>query len=252
MEWLTAVPFAHRGLHDLSAGVPENSLAAFDAAVAAGVAIELDVQLSADGHVVVTHDADLLRVTGVDLRVAAASLPCLRDLRLSGTAEPVPLLGEVLEQVAGRVGIMVEIKNLGRHYGPLERAVAGLLDGYDGPACVASFNPGTVAWFGSHRPEVLRGQTAGPMRDAPLPRWARFVMSRMLGNARTRPHFLSYDLTGLPSRAVDRWRRGRPLITWTVRTPDDLAKARAVADNYIFETIPPPRRSRAWSAPGAP
>lgn len=242
-DWLTAAPFTHRGLHDPSRGIPENSLAAFEASVEAGFPIELDVQRSADGRAVVAHDRELGRVTGLDVRVDRSTWAQMRDLRLGGTDEGLPLLGDVLDLVAGRVGLMVEIKNFERRTGPVEQAVADLLDGYDGPVCVASFNPGTVGWFATHRPDVLRGQTAGPMRDVPVPGWLRFAMSRMLANVRTRPHFLSYDLTGLPDPIVELWRRGRPLVTWTVRTPDDLVKARAVADNFIFEgvAVPPVR-----------
>lgn len=243
-DWLTAVPFTHRGLHDPARGIPENSLAAFAASAEAGYAIELDVYLSADGQPVVVHDRNLRRVTGLDVRVDRSAWAQLRDLRLGETDERLPLLGDVLDLVDGRVGVMVEIKNLERRTGPVEQAVADLLDGYDGPVCVASFNPGTVGWFATHRPGVLRGQTAGPMRDVPVPGWLRFAMRRMLTNVRTRPHFLSYDLTGLPDRVVELWRRGRPLITWTVRTPDDLVKARAVADNYIFEGVAVPAPSR--------
>lgn len=244
-DWLTAAPFTHRGLHDAARGVPENSFAAFEAAAEAGFAIELDVHRSVDGRAVVVHDRELGRLTGRELRVDQRTWDELRDLRLGGTDERLPLLGDVLDLVDGRVGVMVEIKNLGRRTGPVEQAVADLLDAYDGPVCIASFNPATVGWFAANRPGILRGQTAGPMRDVPVPGWLRFAMRRMLANVRTRPHFLSYDLTGLPDPVVDLWRRGRPLLTWTVGTPDDLVKARAVADNFIFEGIalPPPRNS---------
>lgn len=241
LDWLTAVPLAHRGLHDLRRRVPENSMAAFAAAADAGFGIELDVHRSEDGRAVVVHDRELVRVTGRELRVDRTPWATLRDLRILDTEERLPELGEVLDLVAGRVTVMVEVKNLERRTGPLESVVADVLAGYDGPVCVASFHPGTVAWFGANRPEVVRGQTSGPMRDVPMPGWLRFVMSRMLGNPRTRPHFLSYDLAGLPNRMVDRWRRDRPLITWTVRTPEDLVKARAVADNFIFEGVAVPR-----------
>lgn len=244
-DWLTAVPFAHRGLHDAAGVVPENSLPAFAAAADAGFGIELDVHRSADGELVVVHDRELVRLTGADLRVDLTPWPRLRGLRLEGTDQPMPRLGDVLDLIAGRVPVMVEVKNLERRVGPLEAAVDDLLAGYDGPVCVASFNPATVAWFGANRPTLMRGQTAGPFRDIPLPGWARFALSRMLGNARTRPHFLSYDLAGLPDRVVDLWRRGRPLLTWTVRSPEDLVKARAVADNFIFEhvAVSPPASS---------
>jgi glycerophosphoryl diester phosphodiesterase len=241
VDWLTAVPYAHRGWHDLARGVPENSLPAFQAAADAGYAIELDVQLTSDGEVVVVHDLDLRRVAGSDDLVRATTWSRLRSLRLEGTRERLPLLGEVLEVVAGRVPLMVEVKNVSRAVGRLEEAVLRHVEGYDGPVSVASFNPGTVRWFGLRAPHVVRGQTAGPLRDVEMPRVVRLAMSSMLGNTRARPHYLSYDLAGLPNRAVDFWRRGgRPLITWTVQTAADLEKARRVADQFIFEHVSVP------------
>lgn len=238
MDWLTAVPYTHRGLHDLSRGVPENSLPAFAASVAAGFGIELDVQLTSDGHVVVVHDLDLRRVAGTPDLISQTAWSRLRALRLEGTPERLPLLGEVLEVVGGRVPLMVELKNVTRTYGPLESSVVRLLEGYDGPVSVASFNPGTIRWFGDQHPAIVRGQTAGPLHEVPMPRLVRAAMRSMVGNARSRPHYLSYDLAGLPNRAVDFWRRGgRPLITWTVASREDLAKAREVADQFIFEHI---------------
>lgn len=242
LDWLTAVPYAHRGLHARAAGVPENSLAAFAAAADAGFAIELDVQRTADGELVVVHDLDLARVAGIDATVTATPWSRLAGVRLEGTDEPLPRLGEVLEVVAGRVPLMVELKNATRRYGPLESAVADLLDHYDGPCSIASFNPGTVGWFGVHRPAVVRGQTAGPFAEVRMPTLARAALRSMLGNVRTRPHYLSYELAGLPNRAVEFWRRGgRPLITWTVTSDVERELAERLADQFVFEGIDLPR-----------
>lgn len=246
LDWLTAVPYAHRGLHDPASARPENSLAAFAAAADAGFAIELDVQRTADGEVVVVHDLDLVRVAGIEATVADTAWSRLAGVRLDGTAEGIPRLGEVLEVVAGRVPLMVELKNATRRYGPLESAVAAHLAAYDGPCSIASFNPGTVGWFGVHHPAIVRGQTAGPFAEVPMPRLARAALRSMLGNVRTRPHYLSYELAGLPNRAVEFWRRGgRPLITWTVTSEAERALAERLADQFVFESIEPPRPTLA-------
>lgn len=238
--WLTEVAYAHRGLHDEAGTVPENSLAAFEAAVGAGFGIELDVHLTADGHAVVTHEDDLVRVTGRTLSVAASTLAHLADLRLGGTDERIPTLGRVLELVAGRVPVMVEIKNPRRQAGPLEAAVAGALDRATGPVCVASFNPRTVGWFARHRPDVVRGQTASSFAGVQAPYLARRFLASMAANRWTRPDFVSYELASLPNVWCDRWRaRGGALVTWTARTPADVAKARDVADAVIFEHVVP-------------
>ncbi|MDX1659422.1 MAG: glycerophosphodiester phosphodiesterase family protein [Nitriliruptorales bacterium] len=239
--WLWRQPLAHRGLHDRDAGVPENSLVAFERAAEAGIPVEFDVRLDADGVPVVVHDDDLERLTGEPGRVADLRSAELQRRRLAGTDHPIPTLRDVLDCLAGRVGAMVEIKNPSHRAGPVEEATWGLLRDYDGPFCVASFNPRTVRWFRTNAPAVIRGQTAGPLRDAEgLPGWLRPLLAVMAGNAFTAPDFLSYDLRGLPSRAVDFWRRrGLAVITWTVTTPDDVVKARAVADNFIYEGVEP-------------
>lgn len=237
-DWLTAVPYAHRGLHDDAGRVPENSLAAFAAAVAEGYGIELDVHLTSDGEVVVTHDDDLARVTGSAVSVAASTLASLVELRLGGTEEAIPTLRDVLDLVAGRVPVMVEIKNIRRQAGRLEAAVADAVRAVDGPVCVASFNPRTVGWFAKRHPGIVRGQTASSFAGVEAPYLARRMLASMSANRWTRPHFVSYELSALPNRWCDRWREaGGALVTWTVRTPDDVAKARAVADAYIFEHV---------------
>lgn len=239
-EWVTALPYAHRGLFDEDAGRPENSLAAFDAAAGAGFAIELDVHLTADGHLVVTHDDDVARVTGRTLRVAESSLVQLSALRLNGSDERIPSLTRVLDLVGDRVPVMVEVKNPTTRAGALEAAVAKAVSEHRGPVSVASFNPRTVGWFAEHAPEIVRGQTSSEMSDIPAPRAIRWAMRTMRWNRFTRPHYVSYALEALPNRWTDAWRAtGRPLITWTARTPHDLVKAEAVADQVIFEGVVP-------------
>lgn len=239
--WLTEVAYAHRGLHDVAGTRPENSLPAFAAAVDAGYGIELDVRMTADGHVVVTHDDDLGRVSGRALSVSGSTLARLSALRIGGTDERIPTLVEVLDLVAGRVPVMVEIKNERRVAGPVEAAVAAVLDRSSGPVCVASFNPRTVGWFARERPGVVRGQTSSSFAGVEAPYLARRFLASMSANRWTRPHFVSYELASLPNRWCDRWRAtGGALVTWTARTPDDMVKARAVADTVIFEHVTVP------------
>ncbi len=236
MDWLTATPLAHRGLH--GDGIPENTLAAFRAACDRELPVELDVHLTRDGQVAVIHDDDLRRVAGRPLKIRDASVEDLYAARVLGTDEHVPTLDEVLDVLGGRVAVMIELKNLSGAVGPLEQAVHDRLGTYGGPACVASFNPRSILWFARNAPEVVRGQTASSFADVAMPAPVRVALRGMVANRWSRPHFLSYDLRDLPSEPVERWReRGLPLITWTVRTAADVAKARTVADNFIFEGV---------------
>lgn len=189
---------------------------------------------------VVLHDEQLARATGVSGRVSDLLFEDLTRRRLVGTGEAVPTLPQVLGLVRGRVPVMVEVKSLRLRPGRIEPVVASVLDAYPGPVCVASFNPRTLAWFQQHRPSVARVLTAGPLAGFPLPASLRRRLANLRDVTLLRPAAVSYELAGLPSAATDRWRAsGRPLVTWTVAGPDDLARAQALADNVIFEHVRP-------------
>ncbi|MGB8273724.1 MAG: glycerophosphodiester phosphodiesterase family protein [Alphaproteobacteria bacterium] len=236
-DWLTARAFAHRGLHDARRGVPENSLPAFAAAIAAGYGIELDVRRLASGEPVVFHDRDLARMTGRKGAIADIARRQLSGLHLASTAERVPLLSEVLDMVRGRVPVLIEIKNDGRA-GALEQKVAKLLTAYEGPFAVISFNPFSLAWFRRHAPAFVRGQTAAAFRGRDMPLWRRLAQRDYLLNIVSRPDFLLYEIGALPRRSVALLRAlGWPLLVYTVTTQAEREKALTLADNYIFENL---------------
>lgn len=234
------MPLAHRGLWAPD-GPPENSLAAFAAARDAGVGVELDVHVTADGVPVVVHDADLRRVAGSPVDVRRVPRAALAEHALAdGSA--VPTLAEVLE-LLGDTPVMVEVKNLVRTTGRVEPPVAEVVLGHldrGGRAYVASFHPGSLAWFRRHRPQVMRAQTAQPDFDQQVPRLVALALSRLWLTQRSLPHLLSLSLAGLHSPVSTRWRdRGGVVVGWTVRTPDQLADASELADNHVFEHLDP-------------
>lgn len=240
--WVTDRPIAHRGLHDERR--PENSLAAFEAAVDAGLPLELDVHASVDAEAVVFHDESLERMTGTHGDVRAWPWHRLRDLALGGSTERVPSLAQVLRMVDGRVPVIVEIKNSGS-VGVIERAVVRVLDRYAGPTAVQSFNPLSMAWFRRERPELLRGLLAGDMHDSGFGLAKRVLLQRMLLAPHVRPDYVGYGLEALPEPSASLLRRmGIPLLAWTVRTREEQTRALQLADNYIFEFVEPisPRR----------
>jgi glycerophosphoryl diester phosphodiesterase len=236
--WLTSRPIAHRGLHDALA--PENTLPAFEAAVAAGYPIELDVHVLRDGEVIVFHDADLLRAAGVARGLIEEDRASIRAYRLFGGAFGIPTLREVLALVQGKVPVLIEIKAERGTHGAA-RAVFERLVGYPGPLAVQSFDPWTVAWFRDHAPHIPRGQLAGPLRDEALGGFERFASRRLLTLALSRPHFVNFDLRALPDAWLGWVTRlaGVAVLCWTVRDASDLSKARALGLNFVFDDVRP-------------
>lgn len=218
---LLQTPIAHRGLWR-GGGAPENSLAAFEAAVRAGYGIELDVRLSEDGEAVVFHDDTLERMTADAGLVEERTAGDLTGLRLLGSDQTLPRLSEVLDRVGGRVMVLAELKTPPGQEGLLERRVAQLLAGLPNVG-VLSFNASALAWMAAHAPDILRGLNA----ETPA------QLSE--GAPAARPHFLSVALPLAPDPAVQAWRRTGTAICWTVKTPADQARLASVADNIIFE-----------------
>ncbi|MCE7795519.1 glycerophosphodiester phosphodiesterase [Sphingobium sufflavum] len=232
-RWLLAQPYAHRGLHGVGPDggiVPENSLGAFRRAVAAGFGIECDVRRAADDVPHVFHDASLERLTsvaGVFDRLDSVGAAALR-LR-DGTG--VPSLRAMLECVGGRVPILVEVKSGRTPIHRLCRSIAAVLDGYDGPVAVMSFDPRVSGWFASHRRGLPRGLVLSS-RGHPA-----FAVERRhaLAIARARPHFLACDIRDQTFRPTRAARCVLPTLFWTVRSGSDRCRARAGQGQTIFE-----------------
>jgi glycerophosphoryl diester phosphodiesterase len=233
------VPFAHRGLH--GAGVPENSLAAFDGALAAGLGIELDIRLSGDGVPMVHHDATLLRSCGVQQRVLELPAADLSALELRNGGGSIPTLTDVLRLIDGRVPLLLDLKAPTRPAARrrLVEAVAQHLRGYVGPIGVVGFDPWVLSAVAVRVPGLAVGQTGGvPPTAFEGRRWLRpaaHPVDALWSRRMSRPHFLLFNVHRLPSAAVARLRKELPVVAWTVRTAEDYALARAHADGVIVE-----------------
>jgi glycerophosphoryl diester phosphodiesterase len=231
VAWLDAVTYAHRGLH--GGGVPENSQAAFAAAMARGMGIECDVLRSSDGVAMVFHDWELDRLTGESGRVKDRSAEALGRIALSGSSEGIPTLRQVLDRVNGQVPILIEVKTRAdRPVAALCLAVRRVLEGYQGPHAVMGFDPRVARWFATHSPLTLRGLVVTEENDKALAGRIR----RHLALWHARPDFLAYDIRDLPSRfAASQRARGLPVLTWTVRSAEHRARAETHADAAIAE-----------------
>ncbi len=234
--------YAHRGLHDGNRQVPENSMAAFARAMEAGYGMELDVQLTRDGQLVVHHDGNLKRVCGVDRNIRDLTYDELCRIPLPDGSR-VPLFSEVLALVNGRVPLIVEVKHHGSAAGNAAAAYAQLKD-YAGPYCVESFNPLAMRYFKKNAPQVVRGQLAygGKWQPEELDAVSHFALKHLLVNCVSRPHFVAYSVPTDHTLAM--WLMKRvfhPLLAgWTIRSQEVLDHAKAEGYDYpIFELFTP-------------
>ena len=233
--------YAHRGLYDNLNGIPENSLPAFRAAAEKGYSVELDVQLSSDGQVVVFHDDTLDRVCGVHGNVADFPLADLQRMKLLDTDEAMPLFTDVLAVLRQGAGpLIVELKS-GKRNDELCGKTLDLLRRYPGVYCVESFDPWIVRWFRRNAPEVIRGQLAQSAADyAPgMPR----ILKKLLAGCRfslfNKPDFIAYKVGPRPARVLRMREKGILLIGWTSHDYEKDAKEN---DGVIFESCAPPLR----------
>jgi len=243
IEWLSDQPYGHRGFHDKEAGLIENSLSAFHAAIEQGYGIELDVQLSGDDDAVVFHDRTLDKLTGETGPVSARSTEELREITLTGSQDTIPTLDHVLSVIDGQVPVLVEVKTKPREApGALEQAVLGALESYDGPFAVMSFAPDCVAWFQTMAPWMPRGLVAMDFVAHPvdLSFAERLALARLHFVRQLDPDFVAYDCRSIPNKALRTVRqRGIQTLSWTVRDQDMADHVDPHVDQIIFEGFIP-------------
>jgi glycerophosphoryl diester phosphodiesterase len=243
--WLTARPVAHRGLHDRARGIVENMPGAALAAIEGNFAIECDIQLTADGEAMVHHDDALGRLAEGSGRLLDLTANALKEVRFKDTAERMMSLGDLCALVKGRVPILVEVKSHFDGDRKLVRRMAEVLGEYSGPVAGMSFDPEQVMAMREIMPNLPRGivaQSAYTEADWPEATPAqRKGMMHLRHSLTTRPHFVAYWVNDLPAPApwIARHIFGLPLLTWTVRTSEQLARARRYADQMIFEGFRP-------------
>jgi glycerophosphoryl diester phosphodiesterase len=244
-DWLTARPIAHRGLHDRARGIIENMPAAAQAAVSGNFGIECDIQLTADGEAMVHHDDALGRLTEGTGALLGMTSGQLRAVKFKDTSERMMSLGDLCALVAGRVPLVIEVKSHFDGDRKLVKRMAEVLLSYSGPAVGMSFDPDQVMALRELLPTRPRGIVAE--RDYTAQDWPeaspaqRHEMTHLRHFFRTRPDFVAYWIDELPSAApwLARNLFGCPLLTWTVRTGEQRARAARHADQMIFEGFVP-------------
>jgi glycerophosphoryl diester phosphodiesterase len=243
LDWLVSKPIAHRGLHVEANGIVENSESAFANAMAKGLSMECDIQLTADGHAVVFHDDEVERVLDGKGKVKSLTLAQIKHMKFRGGNDRVQTLPEMLEQVAGRETLVIEIKSLWDNDMTLTRHVVDILGHYKGPFAIMSFDENIVACAAELAPNIVRGITADRVTDPYfniLPVERRIAMQSLDHLPRSKPHFISYYFRDLPFQPVGEIRRrGFPIITWTIRSDEEARIARRYSDQITFENYTP-------------
>jgi glycerophosphoryl diester phosphodiesterase len=243
--WIAERPVAHRGLHVAANNIMENTASAFAAAIAHGFAMECDVQITADGEAMVFHDDTLDRMMQGSGRLDAHTRAALQAIAMKQGADRMITLGELCDLVGGRSPLVVEIKAAWSDDRRLESRVAQVLGAYRGPAAVMSFDPGSMQAMRTLAPSLPRGVVQESKYDDPewdrLSAWQKFSLARLLHLPQSRPDFLAWYVQDLRNNAPRFARRvlGLPILTWTVRTPADQARAGLFADQMIFEGFVP-------------
>jgi glycerophosphoryl diester phosphodiesterase len=246
-QWLTERPIAHRGLHDATNGVVENTLRAAEAAIAGGFAIECDVQLSSDGEVFVFHDETLDRLTDALGPFNARSAVEINAIKVKGSGKPPPKFAEFLGTVGGRTPIVCELKSRFDGDWRIADSVAAIASSYDGPLALKSFDHDLAGYLGLRRPHTRSGDPCplgivaeGSYDDSAwdfLDAWTKAAWTDFDHYDELRPDFLSWNVDCLPHQIpfLMKELNGAAVMAWTVRTTAQREAARKWADQIVFE-----------------
>ncbi len=240
LSWLKHELIAHRGLHTIDGQVPENSLAAFQKAMDAGYAIELDVNVLKDGTVLTFHDPSFERLCRDKRLLREVDYEDMQDLYLLASDERPPRLEDVVRLVAGKVPLLIELKPFGDVL-MLAENVMRIMKDYPGTFAIFSFHPKIVGWFKKHHPDVIRGQISESFAfDPRLSRVYRHLLRSMFFNRFTKPDFVSYSIRDLPNRYLDKAKKkGLTVISFAAQTQAEFDFVKTHYDNVVFEFFKP-------------
>lgn len=226
---------AHRGYHDISKNIPENSIASYKRAIEYGYAIEIDLHLLKDGNIVSMHDDYPERMTGNSKKIVDCTYDEIKDLKLLGTEEHIPLLKEILDLVNGRVPLLIEYK-YDNKVGLLEEKSMELLKNYKGEYAIQSFNPKSVKWFKDNYKDIPRGQLASSFANEKMCFIKKLILKNVLLFSYNKPDFVSYAIKDLPNSRIEKLRKkGICIFGWTIRDKEAFDFAKKYCDSSVCE-----------------
>lgn len=218
LKILEKIKIAHRGLWNDR--IPENSIGAFERCVEKNVPIELDIHLLSDDTLVVFHDDNLKRMTGVDMELRTSTYEDIKDLKLKNTNYKIPILEEVLNLVNGKVLLDIEIKTDVDNF-KICNELCKYLDKYNGKFIIKSFNPFYIWWFRIHRPHFIRGLLVSRLKNKKMNKLFKLALFKMWFNFLARPDFIAFNYKDLPNKKIEKLRqKGVPILLFTIDEND--------------------------------
>lgn len=238
-SWITKKIITHRGLYD-NINAPENSILAFNLSCENDFGIELDVNILKSGEIVVFHDANLNRMTGVDKLITDCTYDEILKIKLGNTDQTIPLFEDVLKLVDGKVPLLVEIKNRETTAGILEQKTYDILKKYDGEYFIQSFNPLSVMWFRKNAPEIIRGQISGSYKNWGIKGLRKFMLKYLVYNIISKPDFINYEIKYIDSIFMKFIKMKKKIIIgWVASDKKQYETAMEKFDNVIIEKFIP-------------
>lgn len=225
-KWLRDGVLYHRGKH--GKGVKENSMDAFRGAIEDNLGVELDVRITKDNKVVVSHDSNLKRVFGKDI--------IIEDSNYEDIKECVPLFSDVLNLIDDKIGVMVEVKS--SKVGKLEEEVYRILKNYKGRYVIVSFNPFSLRYFRKKDSSIIRGQLSCSYKDSKYNKLMKISLRNMWFNVFSKPHFISYGIDGYSYKLLNKYKqKGCFIIGWTYNNDINKKELKKIFDNMIIEDL---------------
>lgn len=233
LKFLKETIIAHRGVHN-EKDIIENSLEAFKEAVNKNYIIELDVHFLKDGEVVVFHDDNIERMTGINKNLKDCTYDEIRNIKLLNKNTYIPKFSDVLKLVDGKVPILIELKNDNK-VGLLESSLVQILKKYNGKYAVQSFNPLSIMWFKNNYPNIIRGQLVCKFKNKKMDNIKKFILKTMFFNIITNPDFISHSVDDLSYKEVNKIKKNKLILGWTVRNKERYDELIKYYDNLICE-----------------
>ena len=224
---------AHRGLHKNKI-IPENSMLAFKAAIEKNYAIEFDINITKDNQIVVFHDDDLNRLCNKKENIEDVSYDFLKDLNLYESNEKIPLLKELLDEVAGKIPLIIEIKKH-KNIGLLENILFEMLKEYKGEYFICSFEKGILFWLEKNKPKERRGLIFGSL---PIKFKKYEKIAFLYKYFKSKADFISLEDKLIDSSIYDFCKKKElDIVVWTIKDKKSFQNIDKKVSAVIFENF---------------